>query len=335
MYSDNCFLLLGRTGVGKSTLTKILSEDESIIIGDSLNSQTQETNCYNCQIDDFKYCLIDTPGYDDSTGKDEKNYGDIKKFMTSNSHKIKGIVLLFSFQDTRFGESHMKGLQKIVSLIPLKNFWEYVTIIFTRTFNGGDEEELNEEKEEKLKNYKGTFEVIISAFNKAKNIDEVPFEKIKKVFIDLKVKKTKKNQLDSITSIFKKNAKLEPLYHDVKISEKYEEAFLLKDKVLKNGELIKLKIKIYQYVNQKGKIIKELSKPIEKIFIKEMTQTEYESKFKKPFIIDLIDGINAVIPLFGFAIFTVLGFSNPFIFKIYKGINEKKILEDLQIDEYF
>ena len=242
---------------------------------------------------------------------------------------------MFSFQDPRFGESHMKGLQKIVSLIPLKNFWEYVTIIFTRTFNGGDEEELNEEKEEKLKNYKGTFEVIISAFNKAKNIDEVPFEKIKKVFIDLKVKKTKKNQLDSITSIFKKNAKLEPLYHDVKISEKYEEAFLLKDKVLKNGELIKLKIKIYQYVNQKGKIIKELSKPIEKIFIKEMTQTEYESKFKKPFIIDLIDGINAVIPLFGFTIFTVLGFSNPFIFKIYKGINEKKILEDLQIDEYF
>lgn len=335
MNSDNCFLLLGRTGVGKSTLTKILSEDESIIIGNSLNSQTQETNCYNCQIDNFKYCLIDTPGYDDSTGKDEKNYGDIKKFMTSNSHKIKGIVLLFSFQDTRFGESHMKGLQKIVSLIPLKNFWEYITIIFTRTFNDGDEEELNEEKEKKLMNFKGTFEVIISAFNKAKNIDEVPFENIKKVFVNLKVKKTKKNQLESITSIFKKNAKLEPLYHEVKIFEKYEEAFLLKDKVLKNGELIKLKIKIYQYVNQKGKIIKELSKPIEKIFIKEMTQTEYESKFKKPFIIDLIDGINTVIPLFGFAIYTVLSFSIPLKFKIFNGINEKKILEDLQIDEYF
>ena len=110
---------------------------------------------------------------------------------------------------------------------------------------------------------------------------------------------------------------------------------MLKDKVLKNGELIKLKIKIYQYVNQKGKIIKELSKPIEKIFIKEMTQTEYESKFKTPFIIDLIDGISAVIPLFGFAIYSVLSFSIPFNFKIFNGINEKKILEDLQIDEYF
>jgi len=316
-------------------LTKILSEDESIIIGDSLNSQTQETNCYNCQIDDFKYCLIDTPGYDDSTGKDEKNYGDIKKFMTSNSHKIKGIVLLFSFQDPRFGESHMKGLQKIVSLIPLKNFWEYITIIFTRTFNDGDEEELNEEKEKKLKNFKGTFEVIISAFNKAKNIDEVPFENIKKVFVNLKVKKTKKNQLDSITSIFKKNAKLEPLYHEVKISEKYEEAFWLKDKILKKGELIKLKIKIYQYVNQKGQIIKELSKPIEKIFIKEMTQNEYESKFKKPFIINLIDGFNVAVAMYTIAIFSIFGSRKPFNFKIFNGINEKKILEDLHIDEYF
>ncbi len=335
MNSDNCFLLLGRTGVGKSTLTKILSEDESIIIGDSLNSQTQETNCYNCQIDDFKYCLIDTPGYDDSTGNDQKNYGDIKKFMTSNNHKIKGIVLLFSFQDPRFGESHMKGLQKIVSLIPLKNFWDYITIIFTRTFNDGDEEELNEEKEKKLENFKGTFEVIISAFNKAKNIDEVPFEKINKVFVNLKVKKTKKNQLNSITSIFKKNAKLEPLYHYVKISEKYEEAFWLKDKILKKGELIKLKIKIYQYINQKGQIIKELSKPIEKIFIKEMTQIEYESKFKKPFIINLYDEFNKAMFRFNIFILSVLTFENPFKYKIFNGINEKKIIEDLQIDEYF
>ena len=72
MNTDNCFLLLGRTGVGKSTLTKILSEDQSIEIGESLKSQIQETNCYNFEIDNFKYCLIDTPGYDDSNGKDVK-----------------------------------------------------------------------------------------------------------------------------------------------------------------------------------------------------------------------------------------------------------------------
>jgi hypothetical protein len=52
---------------------------------------------------------------------------------------------LFSFQDSRFDESHKKGLERIVSLIPLDNFLDYITIIFTRTFSD-DEDELEEEK---------------------------------------------------------------------------------------------------------------------------------------------------------------------------------------------
>ena len=39
MHSDNFILPLGITGVGKWTLTKILSEDESVKIGDSLISE--------------------------------------------------------------------------------------------------------------------------------------------------------------------------------------------------------------------------------------------------------------------------------------------------------
>ena len=331
MNSENCFLLLGRTGVGKSTLAKILSENESIVIGNSLNSQTQETNCYNCQIDNFNYCLIDTPGYDDSNGRDEKNYGDIKKFLTSNDHKIKGIVLLFSFQDPRFGDSHRKGLQKIVSLIPLKNFWEYITIIFTRTFNDGDEDELNEEKNNKLNEFKGIFDVIISAFHKSKDIDEVPFENINKIFVNLKIKKTKKNQLNNITSIFKKNSKLKPLFHNVKISEKVEEAFWLKNKILKKGELIKLKWKIYRYYNQNGILIKELSKPIEKTFIKEITQKEYESKFPNKFIIDFG---RAMILSFYVSLYLIFKIPIPNS-KIFGKINEKNILEELEVDENF
>ena len=61
-------LLLGITGVGKSTLTKILSEDESVKIGDSLNSETKVACSYKCQIDNnnYNYLLIGSPGYDNS-----------------------------------------------------------------------------------------------------------------------------------------------------------------------------------------------------------------------------------------------------------------------------
>ena len=51
---------------------------------------------------------------------------------------------MFSFQDSRFGESHRKGLKRNVNLIPLDNFWNYIIIIFIRTFSD-DEDELEDE----------------------------------------------------------------------------------------------------------------------------------------------------------------------------------------------
>ena len=65
MGKENCFLLLGETGKGKSSLTKILSENEEVKIGYSLKSETQETTAYDCEYGAFKCCLIDTLGYND------------------------------------------------------------------------------------------------------------------------------------------------------------------------------------------------------------------------------------------------------------------------------
>ena len=48
----------------------------------------------------------------------------------------------------RIGKSHRKILEYLVNLIPCENFWNYVTIIFTKTF-WDDEDELDEMKKEK------------------------------------------------------------------------------------------------------------------------------------------------------------------------------------------
>ena len=110
-----------------------------------------------------------------------------------------------------------------------------------------------------------------------------------------------------------------------------EEAFWLKNKILKKGELIELKWKIYKYYNQKGKLIKELSKPIEKKFIKEITQKEYESKFPNKFIIDLQNIILGV----EVALFCLI-FKIPIPdLKTFGKTNEKNILEELEVDENF
>jgi hypothetical protein len=95
---------------------------------------------------------------------------------------------MLNFQDSRFGESHRKGLERIISLIPLDNFWDYITIIFTKTFLD-NEYELEDIK--KLKDFQQIFDTLISAFYKAKNIKKVSFSKINKAFTNLKEKKTK------------------------------------------------------------------------------------------------------------------------------------------------
>ena len=192
MNNNNSFLLLGQTGVGKSTLIKILSGDESIKIGYGKQSETQEVQSYNCKFENFNYTLIDTPGYDDSNGNDPKNYAHIKQIIGSGTYKIKGIVLLLSFQEARFGESLRKGLNKIVNLFPLDNFWDYIIIVFTKTFCDEDDD-IEELKKSTLKEYKPIFDVLISAFNKTKNIKKVNFSSIKTVFVNSKINKKKNN----------------------------------------------------------------------------------------------------------------------------------------------
>ena len=74
MNFNNSFLLLGQSQVGKSTLINILSGNESIKVGGSKQSVTNDVNSYDCKYKNFNYTLIDTPGYDDSNGNDAKNY---------------------------------------------------------------------------------------------------------------------------------------------------------------------------------------------------------------------------------------------------------------------
>ena len=126
------FLLLGKTGVGKSTISKILSENKSIIIGDSFTPQTKKSNSYECKIAGFKFQLIDTPGYDHDKQNDNEHFEDIKRMLSSDNYNIKGIFLVFSFQDVRFSDSHRQGFEKIVNLVPLDDFWKYFGIIFIK-----------------------------------------------------------------------------------------------------------------------------------------------------------------------------------------------------------
>ena len=279
MSFDNSFLLLGQTGVGKSTLIKILSGNESIKIGHSKESETQKVQSYNCTFDNFNYTLIDTPGYDDSNGNDPKNYAHIRRVLSTGKYKIKGILLLLSFQDARFGESHRKGLEKIVSLFPLDNFWDYIIIVFIKTFCEEDDN-IEELKEKTLKDYKKIFDVLISAFNRTKNIKKIEFSSIKTVFINSKIKTMKIINQKELLSIIKNNSKLDPFFHTIKTEEKNEKVMIINKSNENLGDLFDVKYKVYYYYNEKGEKVKTISRPINKIFIKQIQKKNLMENFK-------------------------------------------------------
>ena len=135
-------------------------------------------------------------------------------------------------------------------------------------------------KEKKLEDFKHKFDTLISAFYDVKLIKKVEFSKINTVFVNLKEKKTKKENLKNIIDIFKQNSKLEPLFHQVKLDEKWDKILILDKKNENIGDLYDVKYKIFNYLNQKGKIIKSIYKPIDKKFIKKLDKKVYDEIIK-------------------------------------------------------
>jgi len=139
---------------------------------------------------------------------------------------------------------------------------------------------LAELKEKKLEDFKHKFDTLISAFYDVKLIKKVEFSKINTVFVNLKEKKAKKENLKNIIDIFKQNSKLEPLFHQVKLDEKWDKILILDKKNENIGDLYDVKYKIFNYLNQKGKIIKSIYKPIDKKFIKKLDKKVYDEIIK-------------------------------------------------------
>ena len=49
--TNNCYLLIGKIGAGKSTISKILTDKQKIQIGSGLKSCTQNVNKYEGEIE--------------------------------------------------------------------------------------------------------------------------------------------------------------------------------------------------------------------------------------------------------------------------------------------
>ncbi|KAF3901751.1 hypothetical protein AA313_de0202309 [Arthrobotrys entomopaga] len=131
-------LLMGVTGSGKSTFIKRVTEDESVIIGRSLNSETREIQKVSFTTPKANFCLVDTPGSNDTFLTDN----DILKLIADwldksyrDGTRIRGIIYLHRISDPRMEGSALRSLRMFRKLCGddfLKNvvlgttFWDTV-----------------------------------------------------------------------------------------------------------------------------------------------------------------------------------------------------------------
>lgn len=271
--SENTFIFLGKTGVGKSLSTKLLTGNNSVKVSNKKKSETTEVTGYHGTIpssffsSSLNYQIIDTPGLNDSNGNDKINIQKLKEYLTNKSIKIKGIFIFLDFQDVRFDNAEQNIIKEIYKLAPLDNFWEYITLVFTHYY--GDQfttaEERRIETEDSLKEI---FEKLIIESYYKECIKPINFKSMRIEYIDVydpsmiknleKAKKAEnqnKKFLDKYHQIFKQLSKKQPLYS--KITKEKRKQKIIEYIGNNQGILYDAEIEVFKYHDQNDKIVKE------------------------------------------------------------------------------
>ena len=144
-------LVLGKTGVGKSSLINGISNEIRCFVPESTTSGTKEFEEINVSVGEDLYQFLDTPGLlAAGEGEDDKYIDEIKKAV-SYYPEFKCILLLLNFQDDKLDGPIIQMLQNYMNIFPVKYFWEHVIIVYTRSYR------FNKTHKAKIENRKGIF----------------------------------------------------------------------------------------------------------------------------------------------------------------------------------
>ena len=122
------FLLVGRTGVGKSSTVNSLMGEKIAQFGD-YEATTMGVKAYDQKINDVNFTVFDTPGLCDDfeeEGNDEKYL----QLMQCQVKEIDSMWFVSRLDETRVTADEKRGI-KIISEAFTPKIWEHAVIIFT------------------------------------------------------------------------------------------------------------------------------------------------------------------------------------------------------------
>ena len=233
---EKVFVLLGETGVGKSSFINGITKTQDCDVGDDASSCTKNIMMTNTIINGTNYYIIDTPGFQDSKIEEEKIIQilqDLRKYQ-----RICAILICLRYNETKLSKPVKKTLMEIMNIFPSYDFWEHTLIIRTWC-------QLNDIKLENHKNkYNGILLKGISEdselikFMEQKNI-QLPSE-LSEYYVDSDTEIDHRTQ-EEYKKILERIKNLLPIYKMVVIKDE-EDTFETKE-----GDVAYLNILTYRH----------------------------------------------------------------------------------------
>ena len=126
---DKISILLGITGVGKSSFINSITKKKECKVGDTPKACTQKINQSDISNEGYNFYFVDTPGLDDGEG-DEKNIAQLDD-LKKKYPRINVFLICLKFDDLRLSNSLKTALKKFMEIFPTPTFWDHVLILRT------------------------------------------------------------------------------------------------------------------------------------------------------------------------------------------------------------
>ena len=120
---EKVFVLLGETGVGKSSFINGITKSQDCDVGDDASSYTKNIMMTNTIINGTNYYIIDTPEFQDSKIKEEKIIEILQELR--KYQRICAILICLRYNETKLSKPVKKILMEIMNIFPSYDFWEH------------------------------------------------------------------------------------------------------------------------------------------------------------------------------------------------------------------